>query len=179
MSLLRSRARRVAPHLYTAIVEAARASAFYRDFAVADTIEGRYEMIVLHIALLLRRLREAGAEQSRLAQAVVDFMAADLDRSMRELGVGDLSVSRTMKRLGEGLYGRAAAYDAALDAGDWGSLSKALEKNIYGGVSPGDAILAAMTKYVENQARHLAAQSDDDIAAGSLNLLVPMDIPHD
>jgi len=108
-------ARRAASGLYGRAVDAARAPEFYRGYGVADTIEGRYEMIVLHIVLLLFRLRssdqgrgpdrarDSGKGRARLAQALVDFMAADLDRSIRELGVGDLSVSRFMKRLGEGL----------------------------------------------------------------------------
>jgi len=100
-------------------------------------------MIVLHIVLLLRRLRQPGENQQRLAQALVDYMAADLDRSIRELGVGDLSGGKFMKRLGQGLYGRAAAYDKALDAGDRVALQEAIVRNIYDGDEPDDGILAA------------------------------------
>ena len=108
--------KRIAAELYSGVVTAARAPAFYAELGVPDTVEGRYEMIVLHVVLLLRRMRQPGAGQKRLSQALVDFMAADLDRSIRELGVGDMSVGKFMKRLGEGLYGRAAvaAYGAGL-----------------------------------------------------------------
>ena len=126
--LFRSRfIRRAASELYTKSVAAARLPDFYAALAVPDTIEGRYEMIVLHIVLLLRRLRQPGEHQKRLAQALVDYMAADLDRSIRELGVGDLSVGKFMKRLGEGLYGRAAAYDKALDDRDPRALETAVQ----------------------------------------------------
>jgi cytochrome b pre-mRNA-processing protein 3 len=173
ISRSRIRARRLAPILYGQVVAAARAPALYLQLGVADTIEGRYEMIVLHLALLFRRLRQSGSEIPGVAQAVVDYMAADLDRSVRELGVGDLSVSRYMKRLGEGLFGRATAYDAALDASDSRALSAALARNVYGGVEPGLPILAAMTDYVEDQSRHVAAIGQAALGAGEIRFLDP------
>jgi cytochrome b pre-mRNA-processing protein 3 len=180
MMILDSRsasARRVAPAVYTTVVGAARAPVLYSVFGVADTIEGRYEMIALHAILLLRRLRRGTpAElrpQSKLAQAVVDYMAADLDRSMRELGVGDLSVSRQMKHLGEGLYGRAEKYDAALDRGDAEALARALLRNVYDDDNPGAGILTQFAAYVAHQDRHLAAQAADAILAGQVDFLSP------
>lgn len=170
--------RRAAPHLYTSVVDAARAPVFYRDLEVPDSIEGRYEMIVLHMVLLLRRLRAAGGKQGRLAQALVDYMAADLDRSMRELGVGDLSVGKFMKRLGEGLYGRAAAYDGALDKGDIVVLEMALARNIFDGESPGDQILAIFARYVQTQLDHLDGQPIEDIAVGTVDFLPLADFEH-
>ena len=165
--------RRIAAQLYGSVVAAARAAAFYREFQAPDTIEGRYELIVLHIALALRRLREPGVGQLRLAQALVDFMAADLDRSMRELGVGDLSVARFMKRLGEGLYGRAAAYDRALDQGDHEALMAALLRNVYAGSEPEGHILAVIADHVERQWVYLGAQPADNLAAGKIEFLDP------
>jgi len=129
----------------------------------------------VHVALLLRRLGAPGAGQAKLAQAVVDYMAADLDRSMRELGVGDLSVGRFMKRLGEGLYGRAQAYAAALEDRDQAALSAALLRNVYAGVNPNGLILAAMGDYVRHQHDHLALQPIDRIASGDIEFLNPMD----
>ena len=167
---------KVAPYLYTAAVEAARAPAFYRDLHVADTIEGRYEMIVLHVVVLLRRLRAAGPGQGRLAQAVVDYMASDLDRSIRELGVGDLSVGKFMKRLGEGLYGRAKAYDAALDMNDEAELEQALLRNIYDGEEPPEGVLARVARYVTTQQDHLATQRIDRIASGEIDFNEPADL---
>ena len=158
--------RRIAAELYGDVVAAARAAVFYADLGVPDTIEGRYEMIVLHVVLLLRRMRQPGAEQKRLAQALVDFMAADLDRSIRELGVGDMSVGKFMKRLGEGLYGRAAAYDKALDDHDIRALEVAVLRNIFDGYNPGARILAIIAQYVQAQYDYLAGQLIEPIAAG-------------
>jgi cytochrome b pre-mRNA-processing protein 3 len=163
--------RRIAAELYSDVVAAARAPAFYADLGVPDTIEGRYEMIVLHVVLLLRQLRRPGAGQRRLAQALVDFMAADLDRSIRELGVGDMSVGKFMKRLGEGLYGRAAAYDKALDDRDLRALEAAALRNIFDGDDPGERILALIAYYVLSQHDHLAGEPIEPIAAGHVAFL--------
>jgi cytochrome b pre-mRNA-processing protein 3 len=153
------------------VVEAARAPGFYRDLDVPDSIEGRYEMIVLHVVLLLRRLRMDPSRQARLSQALVDYMAADFDRSIREIGVGDMSVGKFMKRLGEGLYGRAAAYDMALDARDSAALEIALIRNVFDGESPGDRIIAIFAGYVVSQLDHMNAQPIEDIAVGNIDFL--------
>jgi cytochrome b pre-mRNA-processing protein 3 len=165
--------RRAAAQIYVGVVAAARAPFFYEHLAVPDTVEGRYEMIVLHLILALRRLRDPPAGQRRLAQALMDYMAADLDRSIRELGVGDLGVARFMKRLGEGVYGRAAAYDAALDNNDKAALTRALLRNLYAGVEPEGRILAMIADYVERQWEHLRAQPIDGLARGSIDFLAP------
>lgn len=164
--------RRIAAQLYAAAVTAARSPVLYRDLGVADTIEGRYELVVLHVVLVVRRLAESEGKRSKLAQALIDFMASDLDRSIRELGVGDLSVGKFMRRLGEGLYGRAAAYNAALDAAS-PALQDALLRNVYGGVTPAERVLALMTDYVHIQDRHLAGQQIAAIEAGHVEFLSP------
>ena len=171
--------RRLAAELYGHAVAAARAPAFYADLAVPDTVEGRYEMIVLHVVLLLRRLRAPGAGQKKLAQALVDFMAADLDRSIRELGVGDMSVGKFMKRLGEGLFGRAAAYDGALDDNDRQALELAVLRNIFDGYDPGVRNLAAIARYIQAQNDHLAGLAIEPLAAGHVDFLPLTDMQRD
>jgi cytochrome b pre-mRNA-processing protein 3 len=166
----------IAADLYAGVVAAARAPAFYAELQVPDTVEGRYEMIVLHVVLLLRRMRQPGAGQKRLSQAVVDFMAADLDRSIRELGVGDMSVGKFMKRLGEGLYGRAAVYDKALDDRDIPALETAILRNIFDGYEPDDGILATIAYYVQGQHDYLAGQPIEEIVAGTVDFQSPYEI---
>ncbi len=133
-------------------------------------------MIVLHIVLLLRRLRSGGGQHARLAQAIVDYMASDLDRSIREIGVGDMSVGKFMKGLGQGLYGRASAYDAALDAGDAKALEDALIRNIFDGDAPAGRIIDLLAGYVRKQLDHLDGQKTETIAAGTINFLQLPDI---
>src|SRR5687767_10591046 len=98
--------------LYAAAVAQARQPAFYVALGVPDTLEGRFELIVLHVHLLCRRLGALGESGAALAQALFDCMFRDMDRNLRELGVGDPSLPRRIKAMLEAYYGRIKAYDA-------------------------------------------------------------------
>src|SRR5215469_3651954 len=111
------RARTIAA-LYGAIVAQARRPIFYLAFGVPDTAEGRFEMIALHVALLCRRLGREGEAGRSLSQGVFDMFCRDMDHNLREMGVSDLRVPKTMRKLGEAFYGRLEAYDRALAADD-------------------------------------------------------------
>jgi cytochrome b pre-mRNA-processing protein 3 len=117
--------------IYGMIVTQAREPVFYRDFGVPDTVDGRFDLLVLHLWMVLRRLKREAAEP-RLCQALFDHFCDDMDANLREMGVGDLTVPKRMQAFGEAFYGRAAAYDLALAAGE-GALAQALDKNIFGG----------------------------------------------
>jgi cytochrome b pre-mRNA-processing protein 3 len=121
---------RIAAALYGAIVAQSRAPVFYVRFGVADSVEGRFESLVVHLALVLRRLGDADEAAKDLGQDVFDQFCADMDRALREMGVGDLSVPKRMKRLAEAYYGRAAAYGPALDAGDRRALAEIVRRNL-------------------------------------------------
>ena len=99
--------------LYGMIVAQARLPCFYRDYAVADTVNGRFDLIVLHLALVLDRLAQDPALQS-LGQGIFDRFCQDMDHNLREMGIGDLKVPKEMRRMGEAFYGRSQAYRAAL-----------------------------------------------------------------
>jgi cytochrome b pre-mRNA-processing protein 3 len=111
----RSRRRDTISGLYGTIVAQARMPSFYRDYAVPDTLNGRFDLILLHLALLLDRLAQDPALR-HLGQAVFDRFCQDMDHNLREMGVGDLAVPKEMRRIGEAFYGRAQAYRAALAA---------------------------------------------------------------
>ncbi|HEX3918410.1 MAG TPA: ubiquinol-cytochrome C chaperone family protein [Caulobacteraceae bacterium] len=102
--------------LYAATVLAARAPALYADLGAPDTADGRFEVYTLFVLLVLERLRRQGAKTSAIAQAYFDAYLGGLDNGLRELAVGDLSVGKTMRKLGEAFYGRGKALDAALAA---------------------------------------------------------------
>jgi len=126
--------------LYTAAVQAARHPAFFSRLGVPDTLDGRFDLIGLHVGLLIRRLhRDADPRGPALAQAVFDAMFADMDFSLREMGVGDMSIARRMKNMWEAFNGRAQAYEASLAAGDRGALAAALARNVWRGGKPADA----------------------------------------
>src|ERR1700749_1732029 len=114
--------------IYGMIVTQAREPLFYRDLGVPDTVNGRFDLLVLHLWLVLRRLR-AVEGAAVLSQALSDRFCNDMDDNLREMGVGDLRVPKRMQAFGEAFYGRTAAYDMALQAGDE-PLAQALCKNI-------------------------------------------------
>lgn len=124
--------------IYGAIVAQARAPAFYADLAVPDTVNGRLDMVILHLWLTLRRLRAVG-DADGLGQALIDHFCSDMDDNLRELGTSDLKVSKRLLEFNEAFYGRARAYDEALAAGGRKPLAAALDRNIYNGKGGSDA----------------------------------------
>lgn len=117
--------------IYGMIVTQAREPIFYRDLGVPDTVNGRFDLLLLHLWLLLRRLRtaEGGTE---LSQALFDRFCEDMDDNLREMGVGDQTVPKRMRAFGEAFYGRVRAYDQAM-ASDGEALAAAICKNILNG----------------------------------------------
>ncbi len=127
-----SPARALLDRLHGEIVGAVRRPVFYLDYGVPDTFEGRFELLVLHAGLVLRRFNAAEAPGPEVAQDLVDTVFAHLEADLREAGVGDITVPKRMKSLCEAFLGRAAAYDAGLQAGTE-ALKAAVERNIYAG----------------------------------------------
>lgn len=125
--------------LHVRINAGARVPALYLDLGVPDTVEGRFEALCLHVVLVLRALRRLPAPAADVAQDLVNSVFEQLDSSLRELGVGDMGVSKRMKKLAQAFYGRAAAYDAALDAGDVDGLSVTLARNVLAREDAGSA----------------------------------------
>jgi cytochrome b pre-mRNA-processing protein 3 len=117
--------------IYGMIVTQAREPLFYRDLGVPDTVNGRFDLLVLHLWMVLRRQRSMAAGPG-LSQALFDRFCDDMDANLREMGVGDLTVPKRMQAFGEAFYGRSAAYDLALTAGTE-ALAQALCKNILNG----------------------------------------------
>lgn len=155
--------------LYRTIVVQARQPAFYATYGVPDTLDGRFEMISLHMFFVLHRLKE-DAEARQLSQDLFDMMFGDMDRCLREMGVGDLGVGRRVRAMAEGLYGRMAAYEAGLAADDE-VLAAALRRNLYGTVrdaDPSPTVLDALCGYMHAAVRELAAQKLPRLEAGDV-----------
>ena len=144
----RSASRGTIEAIYGMIVTQAREPMFYTDLGVPDTVNGRFDLLLLHLWLLLRRLRTA-ADGTALSQALFDRFCEDMDDNLREMGIGDQVVPKRMRAFGEAFYGRTKAYDEATDAGGE-ALASAISKNILGGTEPGPARrLAAYARAVE------------------------------
>ncbi len=157
-----------ASELYERAVAHAREPAFYAGFGVPDSIDGRFDLVTLHVHLICRRLSRIGPSGARLAQAVFDAMFRDMEGNLRELGVGDPSVPKRVRAMAEAYFGRAKAYDAALiKNGD--ALAAALLRNVYAGAAMASA--GALAAYVRSAARNLDIQTDDDLLAGRLTFI--------
>lgn len=147
--------------LYEAIVAAARQPWAYREAQVPDTVDGRFDFLVLHLCLVLERL---GQDVPAFKQALIDYFCTDMDDNLRELGAGDLSVAKKVRRMAEALAGRFAAYDAAPDSAE---MEQAIQRNVYGGkAGPGVARLAT---YAVAARGLLQAQVLADLQAGMVH----------
>ena len=151
--------------LYDRAVVQARARPLYASMGVADTPEGRFEALTLHVLLLLDRLKGEGREGALAGQRLFDAYIGDLDGALREMGVGDLGVGGKMKRLGAAFYGRAAALEAAFDRlPDEAPLREAIGRTLLEERIGADA--APLASYVCECRSHLSGQSTDDLLAG-------------
>jgi cytochrome b pre-mRNA-processing protein 3 len=149
--------------IYGMIVTQAREPLFYRDLAVPDTVNGRFDVLVLHLWMVLRRLKPMQGGGG-FSQALFDRFCDDMDANLREMGVGDLTVPKRMQAFGEAFYGRTAAYDLALAEGPE-ALAQALCKNVLNGEEAGKArILAA---YAEAVIAALAGFDEAALRSGS------------
>jgi cytochrome b pre-mRNA-processing protein 3 len=171
--LFRRLPKRTIAALYGAIVAQARTPRFYADYGVPDTVLGRFDMIVLHAVLLLRRMRDGDAGMQALAQGVFDAFCLDMDHNLREMGISDQGVPRQMRRVGEAFYGRAQAYEAALAADREGALTGALARNVYAAAVQADVAAAALAAYVRQAERMLAGQALDHLARGEVRFPGP------
>lgn len=117
--------------LYHQILQASRAVTLYRDYGVEDSIDGRFDALCLMQSLVMRRLSGRHETLSALAQELFDAMFADMDLTLREMGVGDMGVGKRVKFMSEAYMGRLSAYDDALTKGDLALLSQALYRNLY------------------------------------------------
>lgn len=158
--------------VYGAIVAAARHEKPYAEWGVPDSVDGRYDMIILHAVLVLERLSDGDEAAQAFAQALTDEVFADMDRSLREMGVGDLSVGKKVRRMAEMFYGRAQAYRPLLRAGDQAGLAEALGRNVFAGVenAEGARHLAA---YAVTALAHLHERPIEPILSGTVEFPEP------
>lgn len=170
---------------YVSIVKQARRPELYAPGCAPDNFDGRFDMMALHVHLVLRRMRALGMGRSEVGQDLFDMFFKDMDQAMREAGVGDMGVGKKVQKMVEAFYGRATAYDGVLDAqgdnaqGDNGPGENAsidisdiydiLSRNLYpdAAISPQqEAGLRALTAYALALEAHLAGLTLDDILSG-------------
>jgi len=153
--------------LYLAVVEKARQERFYTQLGVPDTLDGRFEMILVHLFLALHRLKEE-PDTKTFRQQVMEVFMEDMDRSVRELGVSDTGVGKRVKKMAAAMYGRIAAYDMTLD--DAEALRVALQRNVYGTVEEvKESSLEELADYIMQEQARLATLSPERLLEGRLD----------
>lgn len=156
--------------LFQALAAQARTPALYARLGAPDTVEGRFELYVLHLVLVLHRLKGQGAEAGEVAQAAFDAFLKNLDEGLRDMGVGDLSVGKKMRKLGEAVYGRIKSYDQALTAAEpQAALAEVIARTVFEGAH------ASSTSTSEPLARY-AAQGATRLAAQPLGAVLRADL---
>lgn len=154
--------------VYSAIVAQSRQPRFYAQWGIADTVTGRFDMICLHLVLLFRRLRAGRGETAEFSQAVFDLFFKDMDRSLRELGAGDLAVPKKIQKMGGIFYGLLASLGTALDAGDAAAVEAVLVRNLYN--DQPDPHAGRLAAYLLELSGQLETQSVAAITAGDIDL---------
>ncbi len=157
------------PALYGAVMTQARRAEFFGASGVPDTFENRFEHLVLHMFLVIDRLNAEGREGQETARALTEFMVSDLDRTCREMGVGDVGVAKRMKNFMSGFYGRLKAYTEALASKDEKDILRALDKNLFASISTDHGKLGAMRAYIQQQKAHLAGLNTKDLQNGNIS----------
>ena len=145
---------------------------FYREYGVADTVNGRFDLLVLHLAIVLDRLAEE-PDSAGAGQALFDRFCRDMDHNLREMGIGDLSVPKEMQRIGAAFYGRAQVYRSALAADGKAALVEALTRNVYEGSPPTPDAPAHLAAYVREAVRDVRAQRSATCWRASCTCLNP------
>lgn len=177
-SLFRPTAESLAAYrLYGALAAQARRAEFYVRLGVADSPTGRYSMVALHGFLVMDRLARDRAT-AELAQKLFDAMFADMDRNLREMGVGDLSVGKKVKKLARHFYGMADAVRAGLESGQ-DELAEALSRNVYGDAPPSGDALRRLADYVRASADSLRRQPAEELVDGAVRFApLPVEADH-
>jgi cytochrome b pre-mRNA-processing protein 3 len=160
--------------VYERIVAQARQPAFYARLGVPDTPEGRFEMLTLHLFLVLHRLKHGAGEPATaaLAQSLTDHLVADMDANLREMGAGDLGVGRRVKRMAGALYGRIAAYEAGFEGGE-AALRQTVRQIVFATTTPAEAQVAAVMRYLLAARDRLAARTAGELARGAIDFPMP------
>jgi cytochrome b pre-mRNA-processing protein 3 len=167
--------------LYGVLVGQSRQPVFYEEMGVPDTVDGRFDMLVVHTALILRRLSVGQPEvtvnrrspSARVAQELFDLLFKDMDRNLREMGVSDYKVGKEIKKMARAYYGRALSYETGFKDG---SLEKALTENIYRAANPeaDPAKVALLATYMRREAKALETVPEERLLAGVLTFGPPL-----
>ena len=161
---------REAETLYAAAIEVARRPIFYQQFGVQDSVDGRFDSLSLVVILIMRRLKNCGADGKEISQQLFDSMFADMDLSLREMGAGDLGVSKRVRAMAEAFLGRLESYVDAIDENDKKSFSEALSRNLFRGNETIDPLANGIVDYLFALVTEIDSLPADHVLAGKLDI---------
>ena len=164
--------RQIVDRQYALLTEAAREPGFYLALDVPDTVMGRFEMLSLVMILYFRRTAKSPTSGQEVAQEIIDAFFQDIDHSIRELGIGDQSVPKRMKKLAGMFYGRLETYSAALALKNHEGLAAALKRNIHPEHTEA-ADMLGLAQWAVNAEAELAEMTEDVVVTGSVKLPPP------
>lgn len=167
--------------LFTSVIDQSRLASFYSELAVEDNLDGRFDLMSLHMAMILQKLdqNEQNTDAAKLKRIVQETMFDNLDLTLREIGVGDLGVGKKIKVMAEAFYGRMMVYQDLFDVKDEQRMCDALQRNLYREREVSQEMLAAMTKYVYDQFELIESQNMEKFMTGDVNFLPPTGVHND
>lgn len=171
--LLRKKSvKRSARLIYDRLSAASRDPSLYGLGKVADSPDGRFELLALHSAVLFSRLSKRGEQADETSQEVFDILFSAMDHALRELGVGDISVGKRIRKLAESFYGRLAVYHEGIAglADTQEPLVLAIATHVLEDPQNGLFFAQKLAQRVTGWAAILAAQSDEVLLAGDIAL---------
>ena len=163
----RAQERQAVAGLYAAVATQARLPVFYADLGVPDTVDGRFDLLVLHAWMAMHRL-DAEPQSGQIKQDLFDAMFAHLDLTLREMGAQDLGVGRRIKRMADGFNGRCTTFREAWLSGDAAKLQDALARNVFGKATPPPEAPAVLARYVGQSIERLTATPMAELMAGRI-----------
>ncbi|WP_417309897.1 ubiquinol-cytochrome C chaperone family protein [Devosia sp.] len=158
--------------VYRSIVAQSRQPIFYAEWGVPDTVTGRFDMISLHLSLLFARLRAEPERGTPFGQAVLDLFFRDMDRSLREMGAGDMGVPKKVQKMSSIFFALMTKVNEALEAGDLTTLESVLRRNVF--ADDAEADTAPLAAYLQRRRHQFAEIPVDDIIAGRLESAEPV-----
>ena len=164
--------RRKAETLYEALVHLVRQPDWYTRGQVPDTVDGRFDVLALVLSLTFARLQKEGEAGVPFSKELLELFVDDMDNSLREMGVGDLSVGKQVQKMVSALNGRQQAYRAALASAESGAepadLAGALVRNVYRGENPGPKALDWLVERTRGLEARFSALSFESLKRGEL-----------
>lgn len=171
--LARKSDRKAAWDLYEHIRSQSRIPTYYTDYQVSDSLDGRFDILVLHLFLVLNRF-DATEQEHPVLRCLSDRLIDDIDAALREMGVGDLSVPKKIKAFAKAALGRLEAYHAAFASdAEEDAFEKALARNVYRSVDAPEEAVRALSAYCRKVIDDLSAQKKDDILAARIRFPAP------